>query len=147
MQEKTKRYGGIKRSLPHDFEPTIHTVICGRGRDSFGSQGNCRFRSIVKALLPEYEKAGENKLEKSFVISNDNQATATPFEVTLPDNTPNYSYRWAQGPISERSKSFGGNESRQFFVQFNPSIDQSANLEEFNGQTLLHHFESKKPHR
>lgn len=56
-------------ALPRDFQPTVHDVICGRGRKAFNHVGNERFRKLVESRLEEYSNAAA-KLEKSYILSD-----------------------------------------------------------------------------
>ena len=56
-------------ALPRDFQPTMHDVICGRGRKAFNHVGNERFRKLVESRLEEYSNAAA-KLEKSYILSD-----------------------------------------------------------------------------
>lgn len=42
-------------------------VLCGRGKTSFNHPGNKRFRDLITAAIPEYNKS-ESRLEKSLVV-------------------------------------------------------------------------------
>lgn len=57
-----------KTVLPADYEPTQFSVICGRGKGSYQSDGNVNFRALVKANLARYKEA-PGRLEKSFIVS------------------------------------------------------------------------------
>lgn len=57
-----------KTLLPEDYEPSKYSVICGRGKGNYKSQGNVNFRAIVKSNLERYRDA-PGRLEKSFIVS------------------------------------------------------------------------------
>ncbi|CAB9522594.1 Nitrilase family, member 2 [Seminavis robusta] len=57
-----------KRRLAPDFRPTSYSVICGRGKECFDSEGNKRFREIINKYLDEYADA-PGKSEKSKIVS------------------------------------------------------------------------------
>lgn len=57
-----------KIRLPDDFKPTDDSVICGRGKDCFDSEGNKRFREIINKYLLAYA-AAPGKSEKSMIVS------------------------------------------------------------------------------
>jgi hypothetical protein len=53
--------------LGADFEPSNHSVICGRGKDSFNHVGNQRFRILTSMFLERYS---QNKSAKSAIVSH-----------------------------------------------------------------------------
>lgn len=57
-----------KRQLAPDFVPSSYSVICGRGKECFDSEGNKRFRKIINKFLDEYAEA-PGKSEKSNIVS------------------------------------------------------------------------------
>lgn len=57
-----------KRQLPADFQPSSFSVICGRGKECFDSEGNKRFRQIINKYLDDYA-AAPGKSEKSAIVS------------------------------------------------------------------------------
>lgn len=57
-----------KTLLPLDYEPSKFSVICGRGKGSYQSDGNIHFRALVKSNLERYKEA-PGRLEKSFIVS------------------------------------------------------------------------------
>lgn len=57
-----------KRQLAADFEPSSNSVICGRGKECFDSEGNKRFREIINKYLNDYAAAG-GKSQKSAIVS------------------------------------------------------------------------------
>ena len=57
-----------KTVLPVDYEPSKFSVICGRGKGSYQSDGNVNFRALVKSNLERYKEA-PGRLEKSFIVS------------------------------------------------------------------------------
>ena len=58
----------LKAPLPRSFRPTIHHVICGRGKKCYGHVGNRHFLNVVVAShIDAYAKA-ETKLEKSDIV-------------------------------------------------------------------------------
>lgn len=59
---------GTTRSLPIGYSPGPKDVVCGRGRFCFNHEGNCNFRKIVDAFVPEYISTN-NKFDKSIIIS------------------------------------------------------------------------------
>jgi hypothetical protein len=46
-----------KTLLPINFEPSDADVICGKGKNVFLHEGNCRFRSILEQHLDAYDQA------------------------------------------------------------------------------------------
>jgi hypothetical protein len=52
---------------PMSFVPTIHHVICGRGKKSYGHIGNKNFLKVVAFHMDDYAQA-TNKQEKSNVV-------------------------------------------------------------------------------
>lgn len=54
---------------PPDFVPTIHHVICGRGKKSYGHCGNKNFLAIVAHHIDEYSLA-TTKQEKSDIVQS-----------------------------------------------------------------------------
>lgn len=57
-----------KRQLDVDFRPSSYSVICGRGKECFDSEGNKRFRLIINKYLDNYADA-PGKSEKSAIVS------------------------------------------------------------------------------
>ncbi|CAB9506547.1 Nitrilase family, member 2 [Seminavis robusta] len=57
-----------KTILPESYEPSKFSVICGRGKGSYQSDGNINFRALVKSNLERYKEA-PGRLEKSFIVS------------------------------------------------------------------------------
>ena len=57
-----------KTVLPEDYEPSKFSVICGRGKGSYQSDGNINFRALIKSNLDRYRDA-PGRLEKSFIVS------------------------------------------------------------------------------
>jgi hypothetical protein len=57
-----------KSKLPHNFLPSPHAVICGRGKACSCSPGNKNLKKILNSYLKSYSKA-RNKLEKSAIVS------------------------------------------------------------------------------
>lgn len=57
-----------KTILPEDYEPSSISIICGRGKGSYQSDGNVHFRALIKSNLERYKEA-PGRLEKSFVVS------------------------------------------------------------------------------
>lgn len=58
----------VKRKLPDDFEPSESSVICGRGKECFDSEGNKRFRVIITKFLKEYTET-VGKSDKSKIVT------------------------------------------------------------------------------
>jgi hypothetical protein len=58
-----------KSKLPHNFLPSPHAVICGRGKACSSSPGNKSLRRIINSYLTPYSEA-RNKLEKSAIVSS-----------------------------------------------------------------------------
>lgn len=54
---------------PPDFVPTVHHVICGRGKKSYGHCGNKNFLAIVSRHIDEYSLA-TTKQEKSDIVQS-----------------------------------------------------------------------------
>lgn len=67
-KKKSKAPKKIKTPLPLDFEPTPYTVLCGRARECFESEGNRRFRVLCNLHLEDYLNA-PGKLEKSRIVT------------------------------------------------------------------------------
>jgi len=57
-----------KTSLPDDFEPSDHSVICGNKRQFFNSKGNRRFRVTCQKYVTEFTNA-LTKNDKSMVVT------------------------------------------------------------------------------
>jgi len=58
----------LKAPLPRSFRPTIHHVICGRGKKCYGHVGNRHFLNVVvSSHIDAYAKA-DTKLEKSDIV-------------------------------------------------------------------------------
>ena len=56
------------RVLPKDFDPSDNDVIIGRGKRARTHGGNKRLRGLIAFMIPEYQAAGSNKDEKSYII-------------------------------------------------------------------------------
>lgn len=56
-----------KRLLPIDFEPSDADVICGKGKNAFLHEGNCRFRRILEQHLHAYHQA-DTREKRSVVV-------------------------------------------------------------------------------
>ena len=54
--------------LPKRFDPSDNDVIIGRGKRARTHEGNKRLRGLIAFMIPEYQAAGSNKDEKSFII-------------------------------------------------------------------------------
>lgn len=54
--------------LPKSFDPSDNDVIIGRGKRARTHEGNKRLRGLIAFMIPEYQAAGSNKDEKSFII-------------------------------------------------------------------------------
>lgn len=66
----TKSSNGSDRvPYPEGFVPTIHHVICGRGKKSYGHCGNKNFLTIVAQHIDEYA-AANTKQEKSDIVQS-----------------------------------------------------------------------------
>jgi hypothetical protein len=53
--------------LGADFEPSNHSVICGRGKDNYNHVGNQRFRILTRMFLERYS---QSKSAKSAIVSH-----------------------------------------------------------------------------
>lgn len=54
--------------LPKGFDPSDNDVIIGRGKRARSHGGNKRLRGLIAFMIPEYQAAGSNKDEKSYII-------------------------------------------------------------------------------
>ena len=61
--------GGQRIPYPRDFVPSVHHVICGRGKKSYGHCGNKNFLTIVAGHIDEYA-AATTKQEKSDIVQS-----------------------------------------------------------------------------
>ena len=57
-----------RSQLPADFKPSLFSVICGRGKDSYDHTGNHHFRELAHMFVGRYARAG-SKVEKSKIVS------------------------------------------------------------------------------
>jgi hypothetical protein len=64
--------GSVSRNerslLGADFKPSIFSVICGRGKDSYDHVGNHHFRELASMFVARYARAG-TKADKSEIVS------------------------------------------------------------------------------
>jgi hypothetical protein len=57
-----------RSQLALDFQPSLFSVICGRGKDSYDHAGNHHFRELANMFVARYSRAG-SKIEKSKIVS------------------------------------------------------------------------------
>jgi hypothetical protein len=57
-----------RSELGVDFQPSLFSVICGRGKDSYDHVGNQHFRELASMFVARYARAG-SKVEKSEIVS------------------------------------------------------------------------------
>jgi hypothetical protein len=57
-----------RSQLAFDFQPSLFSVICGRGKDSYDHAGNHHFRELANMFVARYARAG-SKIEKSKIVS------------------------------------------------------------------------------
>jgi hypothetical protein len=57
-----------RSQLALDFQPSLFSVICGRGKDSYDHAGNHHFRELANMFVARYARAG-SKIEKSKIVS------------------------------------------------------------------------------
>jgi hypothetical protein len=57
-----------RSQLALDFQPSLFSVICGRGKDSYDHAGNHHFRELANMFVARYARAG-SKTEKSKIVS------------------------------------------------------------------------------
>jgi hypothetical protein len=57
-----------RSQLPADFKPSVFSVICGRGKDSYDHVGNHHFRELASMFVARYSRAG-SKADKSEIVS------------------------------------------------------------------------------
>jgi hypothetical protein len=57
-----------RSELGVDFQPSLFSVICGRGKDSYDHAGNHHFRELATMFVARYARAG-SKAEKSEIVS------------------------------------------------------------------------------
>jgi hypothetical protein len=57
-----------RSELGVDFRPSLFSVICGRGKDSYDHAGNHHFRELASMFVARYSRAG-SKAEKSEIVS------------------------------------------------------------------------------
>jgi hypothetical protein len=57
-----------RSQLAFDFQPSVFSVICGRGKDSYDHAGNHHFRELANMFVARYARAG-SKIEKSKIVS------------------------------------------------------------------------------
>jgi hypothetical protein len=64
--------GSVSRNerslLGADFKPSVFSVICGRGKDSYDHVGNHHFRELASMFVARYARAG-SKADKSEIVS------------------------------------------------------------------------------
>jgi hypothetical protein len=56
-----------KSQLEVDFQPSDHSVICGRDREHNHHTGNCRFRALASTYMETYSQA-DGKTTKSAIV-------------------------------------------------------------------------------
>jgi hypothetical protein len=54
--------------LGADFKPSVFSVICGRGKDSYDHVGNHHFRELATMFVARYGRAG-SKADKTDIVS------------------------------------------------------------------------------
>jgi hypothetical protein len=57
-----------RSQLPADFKPSVFSVICGRGKDSYDHAGNHHFRELASMYVARYARAA-SKVDKSEIVS------------------------------------------------------------------------------
>jgi hypothetical protein len=57
-----------RSQLGADFQPSLFSVICGRGKDSYDHEGNHRFRELTTMFVARYSRAS-SKADKSDIVS------------------------------------------------------------------------------
>jgi hypothetical protein len=57
-----------KRQLQMDFEPSNHSVVCGRSKEDFDHAGNHRFRILARIFVETYSQAA-TRSAKSAIVS------------------------------------------------------------------------------
>jgi hypothetical protein len=58
-----------RSQLGVDFQPSDYSVICGRGKASYGHTGNHRLRMLASMFVEKYSQSGCNK-HKSSIAAN-----------------------------------------------------------------------------
>jgi hypothetical protein len=58
-----------RSQLKVDFQPSEYSVICGRGKASYGHTGNHRLRMLASMFVEKYSQSGCNK-HKSSIAAN-----------------------------------------------------------------------------
>jgi hypothetical protein len=58
-----------RSQLGVDFQPSKHSVICGRGKSSYDHTGNHYLRTLTSMFIADYSKAG-TKLKKAAIVAN-----------------------------------------------------------------------------
>jgi hypothetical protein len=58
-----------RSQLKDDFQPSAYSVICGRGKASYGHTGNHRLRILASMFVEKYSQSGCNK-HKSSIAAN-----------------------------------------------------------------------------
>jgi hypothetical protein len=56
-----------RKYLPHDYQPSMFDIICGRGPDCFNHPGNAAFRQVIEKYLDRYG-ASKTKFEKTEIV-------------------------------------------------------------------------------
>jgi hypothetical protein len=57
-----------RSQLPADFKPSVFSVICGRGKESYDYVGNHHFRELASMYVARYARAN-SKGDKSEIVS------------------------------------------------------------------------------
>jgi hypothetical protein len=58
-----------RSQLPADYIPSVFSVICGRGKDSYEHVGNHHFRELASMYVARYSRAS-TKADKSEIVSD-----------------------------------------------------------------------------
>jgi hypothetical protein len=58
-----------RSQLGVDFQPSNHSVICGRGKDSYNHTGNRYFRILASVFVERYSRV-DSKADKSALVFN-----------------------------------------------------------------------------
>lgn len=58
----------IKNYLPSNFIPTLHDVVCARGKAAYLHPGNQRYRDIIDNNIDKYIGAKNSKNKKSAIV-------------------------------------------------------------------------------
>jgi hypothetical protein len=61
--------GRLQAGIVGGFQPSVNSVLCGKGKEAFNHVGNRRFRFLTGTFIERYSKTSNNKTAKSAIVS------------------------------------------------------------------------------